>query len=77
VVSASDAIRTFFNTENCLFVRRELRNNVADEVMSRGVKLLDLFDALPRDEALREFQHELTAMRRLGLELLDSRQVVA
>jgi non-ribosomal peptide synthetase component E (peptide arylation enzyme) len=46
-VSASDAVRFFFHAENCLFVRRRLRDRTADEVMSRGVQLPDLFEALP------------------------------
>ena len=71
---AMDAVRTFFTAEKyCRFVRR-LRNKVADEVMSRGVQLPDVFDALPRDEAPRRFENESTVMRRLGLELLDNRR---
>jgi hypothetical protein len=30
-----------------------------DEIMSRGVQLPDLFEALSAEEAHREFQHEL------------------
>jgi hypothetical protein len=31
--------------------------------MGRGVQLADLFDVLPVEEAHREFQHELQAMK--------------
>ena len=37
LISAADALRTFFHAENCLFVRRQVRNRTADEIMSRGV----------------------------------------
>jgi len=35
LVSATDALRIFFNAENCLFVRQYLRERIADEIMSR------------------------------------------
>src|SRR6266699_2460640 len=76
LLSASDAVRLFFNAANCLFVRQRLRNKMADEVMSRGVQLPDLFDALSAEEAQREFQRELAAMRTLCLRLLEQRRVV-
>ncbi|GAB4582136.1 MAG: hypothetical protein Fur0022_48920 [Anaerolineales bacterium] len=56
LLSVSDALQTFFNAENSLFVRKRLQDRVADEIMSRGVQLPDLFEALPPDEAQREFQ---------------------
>ena len=77
VLSASDAVRAFFNADNCLYVRKRLRVKPADEVMSRGVQLPDLFDALPADQAQREFQRELAAMRLLCLRLLQRRRSVA
>jgi hypothetical protein len=77
VLSATDAVRLFFNAENCQFVRKELRDKTADRVMSHGVQLPDLFDALPQDEALREFQRELATMRELCLELLGKKALVA
>jgi len=40
--------------DNCLFVRKHLRNKIVDEIMSRGVQLTDLFDTLPAEEAQRE-----------------------
>jgi uncharacterized protein involved in exopolysaccharide biosynthesis len=49
----------------------------ADEVMSRGVQLPDLFEALPAEQAQREFQRELAAMRSLCLQLLQRRRSVA
>jgi hypothetical protein len=77
LVSASDALWLFFHADNCLFVRRQLRDKIADEIMSRGVQLPDLFDSLPSDEAQREFQHELATLRRLCLKLLEKKPLVA
>jgi hypothetical protein len=77
VLSALDAVRVFFNADNCLFVRKHLRKKTADEIMSRGVQLPDLFDALPPEEAHREFQRELATMRSLCLKLLEKKQLVA
>jgi hypothetical protein len=77
LLSAADAVRLFFHAENCLFVHKQMRNKTADEIMSRGVQLPDLFDALPAEEAQREFQHELASMRSLCLKLLDKKSLVA
>jgi hypothetical protein len=77
LLSASDALRVFFHTENCLFVRKHLRDKTADAVMSHGVQLPDLFEALPTAEAQREFQRELATMRSLCLKLLEQKQLVA
>jgi hypothetical protein len=77
LLSASDALRVFFHTENCLFVRKHLRDKTADAVMSHGVQLPDLFEALPTTEAHREFQRELATMRSLCLKLLEQKQLVA
>jgi hypothetical protein len=77
ILSATEAIQLFFNADNCLFVRRHLRDKVADEIMGRGVQLSDLFDALPPQEASREFRHELERLRSLCLKLLESKRLVA
>lgn len=77
LLSASDALRVFFHTENCLFVRKHLRDKTADAIMSHGVQLPDLFEALPTAEAQREFQRELATMRSLCLKLLEQKQLVA
>jgi hypothetical protein len=74
-MTPTEAIRTFFHGKNCRFVRSKLRDKRADEVMGRGVQLADLFDALPLEEAHREFQHELVAMKSLCHELLDAERV--
>jgi hypothetical protein len=63
--------------ENCLFVRKHLRDKLADVIMSHGVQLPDLFEALPPDEAHREFQRELATMRSLCLKLLEEQPLVA
>jgi len=76
-LSTVDATRFYFNAENCLYVRKKLRNDEADEVMSRGVQLEDLFETLPEQEAQQEFQRELGAMRSLCVQLLDPQRAVA
>ena len=77
LLSATDALRVFFHAANCLFVRKHLRDKTADTVMSHGVQLPDLFEALPTVEAQREFQRELATMRALCLKLLEQKQLVA
>ncbi|MHB1425667.1 MAG: hypothetical protein ACYC3I_21065 [Gemmataceae bacterium] len=77
LISAADAPRVLYNADNCLFVRKQLRDKTADEIMSRGVQLPDIFEALPADEAQREFQHELATLRGLCLKLLENKPLVA
>lgn len=77
LISATDALRWFFHADNCLFVRKRLKEKTADAIMSHGVQLPDLFEALPAEEAHREFQRELSAMRSLCLKLLEEKQLVA
>ena len=77
LVSAAEVPRLFYHADNCLFVRKRLRDKTADEIMSRGVQLPDLFEALPADEAQRAFQHELASMRALCLKLLERKPMVA
>jgi hypothetical protein len=60
-----------------LFVRNQLRSKVADKIMGHGVQLPDLFDALPIEEAHREFHRELAIMRALCLKLLEEKRLVA
>jgi len=76
-LSAAEAINVFFNGQNCLFVRESLRDKDADEVMSRGVQLPDLLEALSPEEARRELQGEIAVIRRLCLGLLEGRRLVA
>lgn len=71
VLSATEAIQRFYHAENCLYVRKHLRDRTANAIMSHGVQLPDLFDSLPAREAQREFSHELEVMRSLGLKLLE------
>lgn len=77
VLSATGAVRLFFHADNCLFVRKHLRGKITDQIMSQGVQLPDLFDVLPADEAHREFQREIEALRSLCLKLLGGQQLVA
>ncbi len=71
MLSATDAIKRFYHVDNCLYVRKHLRNREANAVMSHGVQLPDLFDSLSAEEAQREFFHELETMRSLCLKLLE------
>jgi len=73
----SDALRLFFHAENCLFVRKTLKEKISDRIMSHGAQLLDLFEVLPAADAQQEFQRELTTMHSLCLELLDDSQIAA
>mgnify|MGYP001409847494 CR=1 FL=1 len=71
LLSANDSVQTFFHAENCLFVRQQLRNRIADEIMSRGMQLSDLFDVLPPEAAQREFRREVPKMHALCSALLE------
>lgn len=73
-ITATDAVVRFYNAENCLFVRRSMKSELCDEIMSRGIQLPDLFDILPPDESQREFANELAVMKSLCLKLLETRQ---
>jgi hypothetical protein len=77
LMTVTDALRLFFHAENCLFVRKNLREKIADQIMSHGAQLPDLFDALSVEEAQREFQRELTTMRSLCLKLLENKPIAA
>ena len=76
-MDASTAVRLFFHADNRLFVRKELQSKIADEIMSRGVQLPDLFGSLPIIEAQREFQRELDSMRMRCLDILEGKQIAA
>lgn len=77
LLSTSDAVQMFFHAENCLYIRKYLRNKTADAVMSHGAQLPDLCEVLPTAEAQREFQRELATMRALCLKLLAAQRLVA
>ena len=77
LISAVDALQVFFHADNCLFVHKELRVKVVDEIMSRGVQLPDLFEALPTEQAQREFNRELASIRDLCLKALGQEKLVA
>ncbi|MCY2988056.1 MAG: hypothetical protein NTY19_09365 [Planctomycetota bacterium] len=77
LLSAAECLQVFFHADNCLFVRRKLRAKVADQIMSHGVQLPDLFDALPTDQAQREFNRELAKLRDLCLRLLGQQRSAA
>src|SRR5918999_5692448 len=73
LLTATQAVRIFFNAENCLFVRAEMPEKRADAIMGRGVQLADLFDVLPPEEAQRQFEKELKKIRSLSLSLLEEK----
>ena len=76
-LGAAEAVNRLYFADNCLFVRTHLNDRTADRIMGHGVQLPDLFEALPAEEAHREFLRELATMRRLCLQLLDRRRRVA
>lgn len=69
-LTPAEAVQRFYHAANCAYVRRTLRSKEANDAMSRGVQLPDLFDALGAEEARREFYLELEAIRVLSLKLL-------
>jgi hypothetical protein len=75
ILSPTEAVERFYHAENCLYVQKHFRQKEANEIMSHGVQLPDLFECLPTEEAQREFYHELEIMRSLGLHLLEKRRV--
>ena len=70
VLTPTEAIERFYHAENCLHVKSHYRKKEAQEIMSRGVQLADLFESLSPEEARREFYHELESMRTLCLKVL-------
>jgi hypothetical protein len=74
VATLEDAVEGFYHGDNCMFVRRDIRNRTADTIMSRGAQLADLFAILPEAEARREFYAEIEAIRSLCLKLLGSQR---
>jgi hypothetical protein len=76
-LSPSDAVRDFFNADNCLYVAHGLGDEASNEIMSRGVQLTDLFDALSEEAANRELDAEIARIRALGLTLLKGEPIAA
>jgi hypothetical protein len=75
-LGATEAVRLIFNVDNCLFVRKYLKERTANRIMSHGVQLPDLVDCLPEEKAQRELQHELATVRTLCLKLIDKGRLV-
>ncbi len=74
VTTPTDAVRYFFNAENCQFVKTRLKNRLASQIMSGGVQLPDLSEALAPEVAFQEYQRELVGIRSLSLKLLTAKQ---
>ena len=70
ILGGTEAIQRFYHADNCLYVRKHLRNRHANAIVGHGIQLPDLFDSLPAEEAQREFLHELETMSSLCLMLL-------
>jgi hypothetical protein len=70
ILSPTEAVERFYHAENCLYVKKHFRRKEANTIMSRGVQLPDLFEALPPEDAQREFCRELETIRALCLKLL-------
>ncbi len=71
-IEAAEAVKYLYFADNSLFVRKGVKDKLADRIMSHGVQLPDLFECLPIEDAKREFLHELTIMRSLSLQLLET-----
>jgi hypothetical protein len=76
-LTPTQAIRAFFHGKNIQYTKKKLNDERANEIMGRGVQLADLFDAMPVEEAHREFQHELQAIKALCYEVLEGERAVA
>jgi hypothetical protein len=70
VLTPTEAVARFYHAENCLHVKSHYRKKEAQEVMSRGVQLADLFESLSPEEARREFYRELESVRTLCIKIL-------
>ena len=70
VLTPTNAISRFYHAANCLYVKSHYRQKEAQEIMSRGIQLADLFESLSPEEAQSEFYRELETMRFLCLRIL-------
>jgi hypothetical protein len=77
LIGATEVVGRFYFADNCLTVRKLLKDKTADRIMSHGVQLPDLFDCLPIEDAQREFLHELAVMKSLCLQLIERARKVA
>jgi hypothetical protein len=77
ILKPEEAVRIFFHGDNCLFVKTEFGEETAEEIMSRGVQLNDIFESLATERAEHEFQKELALMQSLSLSILQSERIAA
>jgi len=63
LLDTESAVRFFFHADNAMFVRRDLKDKLADDVMARGLQLSDLFTVLDPVLANRAFRVEIEKMR--------------
>lgn len=76
LLGPTEAVVLFYHAANCRVVHA-WKNKTADKIMSHGVQLPDLFDALSSEQATREFHRELEIMRALCGKLLATRRLAA
>jgi len=77
VLSPEASQHRFFTAANCLYARHALNHPDVDAIMSRGVEIPDILEALPPEEAAREVPVELEAMRAACLRILAGQRRVA
>ncbi len=77
LINGTEALRVFFHAENCMFVQKNLKEKIADQIMSHGVQLPDLFDTIPAEEAQREYQQELAKLHSLCMKLIENKKLAA
>ncbi len=75
VLTPTEAVARFYHAENCLHVKSNYRKKEAQEIMSRGIQLADLFESLSPEEAQSEFYRELETMRSLCLRILGKGRI--
>jgi len=76
-LNPTEVVHVFFHGKNIRFAKSKLGDERAVEVMGRRPQLADLFDAMPVEEALRESQQELQAMKSLCYESLEAERAAA
>lgn len=76
-INANEAVQLYFNFDNCMAAKKQVRNKILDEIMSRGSQLPDIIEILPPDKSQQQFQVELNRIRDLCHKLLPKNKVAA
>lgn len=77
LLDTESAIPFFFHADNALFVRKEMRDKLAADVIGRGLQLSDLFTVLEPADANRALREQLAAMRAACRSLLGKAKLAA